>query len=63
MERAATRRQRAPLPVTKEPDLKQPAVTEEDVRRRAFELYLERGTAPGDEVDDWLRAERDLMAK
>jgi hypothetical protein len=32
---------------------------EERIRRRAYELYLERGGAPGDEVEDWLRAERE----
>ena len=35
--------------------------TEDDVRRRAYELYLERGNNPGDEVSDWLQAERELM--
>jgi len=29
------------------------------IRERAYELYLERGDSPGDEVDDWLRAERE----
>ena len=29
------------------------------IRRRAYELYLERGDAPGDELNDWLQAERE----
>jgi hypothetical protein len=29
------------------------------IRERAYELYLERGDSPGDEVEDWLRAERE----
>jgi hypothetical protein len=33
------------------------ASVEERIRRRAYELYLERGAAHGSEVDDWLRAE------
>jgi len=33
----------------------------EEIRRRAFEIYLERGCRPGDELDDWLRAERELQ--
>jgi hypothetical protein len=33
---------------------------EEQVRLRAYELYLARGTAPGHEIEDWLQAERDL---
>ena len=32
----------------------------EEIRRRAYEIYLERGGLPGDELDDWLRAEREL---
>ena len=35
-------------------------VTEEDIRRRAYEIYLENGDAPFDEMDNWLCAERDL---
>ena len=32
----------------------------EDVQRRAFELYLERGSENGRDVEDWLEAERQL---
>ena len=31
----------------------------EDIRRRAYEIYLERGEQPGRELDDWLQAERE----
>jgi hypothetical protein len=34
--------------------------TLEEVRMRAYELYLERGAAPGGELHDWIRAEREL---
>jgi monoterpene epsilon-lactone hydrolase len=34
---------------------------EEDIRRRAYEIYLERGEEPGRDVEDWLQAERELM--
>jgi len=27
---------------------------------RAYEIYLERGGLPGNELDDWLQAEREL---
>ena len=30
------------------------------VSRRAYELFQERGRQPGHELDDWLRAEREL---
>lgn len=63
MEHAATRRRRAPLPASQEAEPKHLAVTEEDVRRRAYELYLERGAAPGNELDDWLRAEKQLKGE
>ena len=32
----------------------------EEIRRRAFEIYLERGGQPGRDLDDWLQAEREL---
>jgi DUF2934 family protein len=38
------------------------APTEEEVRRRAYELYLTRGGTHGAALDDWLRAERELRA-
>ena len=34
---------------------------EEAIRQRAFGLFSERGTARGGEMDDWLRAERELV--
>jgi hypothetical protein len=32
----------------------------EEVARLAYEFYARRGRADGSDVDDWLRAERDL---
>jgi Protein of unknown function (DUF2934) len=32
----------------------------EQIRQRAYEIHLERGSAPGSDQDDWLQAERDL---
>jgi hypothetical protein len=32
----------------------------EEIRRRAYEIHVERGGLPGDELEDWLRAEREL---
>jgi Protein of unknown function (DUF2934) len=31
-----------------------------EIRRRAYEIYLERNGLGGDEVDDWLQAEAEL---
>jgi pyruvate dehydrogenase (quinone) len=32
----------------------------EEIRLRAYEIHLERGGFPGNELDDWLQAEREL---
>jgi|GEM_PF-1597348 len=37
--------------------------TIEQIRQRAYELYLFRGDRPGSELEDWLEAERELCAK
>ena len=36
------------------------AARDEDIRRRAYEIYLERGEQAGHELEDWLQAEREL---
>jgi glycosyltransferase involved in cell wall biosynthesis len=36
--------------------------THEQIRRRAYDLFLARKGAPGDPVADWLRAEQELRA-
>ena len=33
---------------------------EENIRRRAYEIYLERGGDPGHDLEDWLQAEREF---
>jgi hypothetical protein len=33
---------------------------EEEIRRRAYEIYEARGGAPGSDVDDWCAAEREI---
>ena len=37
--------------------------THEQIARRAYELYLERGQKPGNEREDWLAAEKELFEK
>lgn len=39
------------------------APTQDEIARRAYEIYLERGGAPGHELEDWTRAERELVQK
>ena len=36
------------------------ARSHEQIRLRAYQIYLERGGFPGNELDDWLQAEREL---
>jgi hypothetical protein len=36
------------------------AAREDEIRRRAYEIYLERGAEPGREMEDWLQAEGEL---
>ncbi len=35
----------------------------DDIRRRAYERYLERGAWHGQHFDDWLEAEKELRSK
>jgi hypothetical protein len=37
-------------------------LSQEQVARRAYELYLSRGRRHGADLDDWLQAERELRA-
>ena len=34
-----------------------------EIALRAYHIYLERGGAPGNELEDWTRAERELLEK
>ena len=34
--------------------------TNDEIALRAYHIYLERGSTPGDPMEDWLRAEREL---
>jgi Protein of unknown function (DUF2934) len=49
----------APAPKAKTTVVK-PKPTQDQIAARAYEIYLERGAAPGDPMQDWLRAEREL---
>ena len=33
---------------------------EDEIRRRAYELYEQRGREDGHDMDDWLRAEEEI---
>jgi hypothetical protein len=36
------------------------APSQEEITRRAYEIYLERGGLPGRALQDWLQAEREF---
>jgi hypothetical protein len=36
--------------------------THEKIELRAYEIYLERHGAPGNPMEDWVRAEREVLA-
>jgi hypothetical protein len=46
---------------TRKPRTAKAGPTLEQIQARAYEIYLERRGASGSQVDDWLRAERELM--
>jgi hypothetical protein len=41
--------------------LRVPGDLQEQVRRRAYELYEERGKVDGFEIEDWLQAEAEFL--
>jgi len=38
-------------------------ISREDIARRAYELYTQRGCEAGKDVEDWIRAEQELDAE
>ena len=40
-----------------------PSVSEEQIRRRAYELYVQRGGIHGRHMDDWFSAESELRGR
>jgi hypothetical protein len=47
-------------PAAKKPSEKQAAPTNDEIALRAYHIYMERGCTPGDPMQDWLQAEREL---
>jgi hypothetical protein len=54
-----------PQPASAQAETEEVAVgnmaSDEEIRLRAYEIYIERGETPGLELDDWLQAERELQ--
>jgi hypothetical protein len=47
---------------TAETKVATPPPSAEAIAKRAYELYLQRGSIPGYELEDWLQAEAELTA-
>jgi hypothetical protein len=47
---------------SKKPIARTASVTDQDIARRAYDLYLARDRQPGHELEDWLQAERELRS-
>ena len=62
-EKSANKTRNLPAEAPAGQTLKQREPTEEEVRCRAYDLYLARGAAPDHELDDWLQAVRELRAE
>ena len=43
-----------------EAELLLPPTHAQEIRIRAYEIYLQRGAEPGDEAQDWFQAESEL---
>jgi hypothetical protein len=37
--------------------------TPDEISIRAYDIFLERGATPGNDLDDWLQAEEELVKK
>jgi hypothetical protein len=48
-------------PTVKKPKANEFHPTTEEIALRAYHIYLERGGAPGNALEDWTRAERELL--
>ena len=38
-------------------------LSKQDIAHRAHELYVRRGSEPGKDVEDWVRAEKELTGE
>jgi hypothetical protein len=52
------------VPTTKEVAMiERKELSKEDIAHRAYELYTQRGSEPGKDVEDWVSAEKQLSAE
>ena len=51
-----------PIPLVMHNEVARPPVVENDIRNRAYQLYQERGRVDGFELEDWFRAEAEILS-
>ena len=54
---------KSPSPTVKKSRVVGAHPTMEEISLRAYQIYLERNGATGNPLDDWTRAERELLEK
>jgi DUF2934 family protein len=54
---------KTPAPKVKKSQASEIRPTREEIALRAYQIYLERDGAPGNALEDWTRAERELLEK
>jgi hypothetical protein len=62
----STPRKRTVKPLEAAPEVKKnvfPINLDEEIRKRAYELYAQRGYLTGFEKEDWLTAEREVLSR
>lgn len=52
---------KSPSPKARKSPIDKKHPTQEEIALRAYHIFLERGGAPGNEQEDWTRAERELL--
>jgi hypothetical protein len=64
--RSETRKFEVRKPEPRKPEPRKnvvPINLEDEIRRRAYELYQQRGSAFGSEAEDWVTAEREVLQR
>jgi hypothetical protein len=62
MKRIEQQRATQPSRISSDRPIDQNLDREEQVRRRAYEIYEQRGTVAGSEIEDWLQAEAEILS-
>jgi hypothetical protein len=52
-----------PATISTQPKTASEAPAREEIELRAYQIYVERDGAHGQDVEDWLQAERELVEK